>query len=235
VWFAKQTPPAVDAVVEKVAGQIGKMYDTRRTALTMMECFRMVDDTRREWQQELPVSILKALRINNQVFASKSEARESSGGQECEAVHYLVYMVHKVYNRAAQVLATLKKRESFATLNDMKHQKSATAPIDETMPMGVITTGRTPLTAVITKVKWHDNPPISVALTTARNSVHCATFSDQEALERALTLTVAKLTTAPKPKLAECLQCLASIMALVELAGAKEWIIDGRLETAHFL
>ena len=122
VWFGKPVPPLVDAIYDKLRRRVEHDYETktRRTAFTMTECQHLVSSTRKEWNDDLPLAITRSLTVDNRVFSSAHD-RANGSGAVCEAVHYLIYLVFKLYNRAAHVLHSLKKKEGYTALeSDVK-------------------------------------------------------------------------------------------------------------------
>lgn len=159
--------------------------------------------------------IRKSLAVNNQVYPSKSCARGGIKGRRCEPVHFLIYIVYKLFNRAAQVLIQVRKAlDNNAGINlENTGENFDTVPNrDEDVVPG--------------KEKWRDNPSFNVVIDKARTSVQAFAFDSQAALIDAMNASIGKLIAANKPKLEDSLSYLASIIAMKELAATRGWEID---------
>lgn len=221
LWFKKPIPPIVDAISERLRARVEHEYevDKRRTAFTMTECQTAVSQVRAEWEEAVPPAVVRSLTSDNRVFASASD-RSTKAGDPCEAVHYLVYLVFKMYNRAAYALHTLKKKDSMAGGDPMT--KMVAVKVDEPTKESEDTHG---------SMKWYNNPHSSLSklLVSARRSVYYTrSLHDEESCRNAITVSVSKLMT--KPTLNESLELLASIIALNEYAQVKMW----RLAPSNF-
>lgn len=228
VWFKKPIPPLVEMIFEKVASTVTYHYEVgnRRTAFTLAECRQLVEPTREMWESELPPAIAKVLTVDNRVYASAAE-RSNGAGEVVEAVHYLVYLVHKVYNRAAFALYTLKKKSVSVSQNTdtigladafTTHQALLTQSKESKDSEG--------------DLKWHENPwaMLQRHLVNSRLSVKNAiTLRDLPSVERAITLSVTKLVGNNKLKLVEAIPYLASIISLKDHAATKGWTVNGML------
>jgi len=220
VWFKKPVPVLVDSHFEQLRQIIEREYtDGRRTSYTMIECQRLVDNIRAKWEVDLPAAVKRVLNADNKVFSTAIERNSnSSPGQVCEAVHFLVYLVYRLYNRAAHVLHTTKKQE------DVSETKSK---------LQAVTCGTedSEFLSDIGDLKWYNNPysSLNVYLTSARRTVKSAvSLKDAEECGHAITLSVAQLVGTSKPKLNDSLQYIASIISLKELAMTKGWVISGK-------
>lgn len=226
VWFKRPVPSLVDGIYEALKLKIEHAYevDKRRTAFTMIECENIVDEIREKWEKDIPLSVSRSLTVDNKVYASANE-RSNGAGNIVEAVHYLVYLVFKLYNRAAHVLHTIKKKEGFASLNADTITLSQQLEIKEGKSTGVTVEAE-----VESGTKWYDNPQAALLalIGKARKSVQLSmTMSTQGGCEKAIVLTVTKLIGSNKPNLAESLRAIASIIALREYAAARAWKFEG--------
>jgi hypothetical protein len=212
-------PAVVEAYFEKVATGLIGLYDNRRQAITTAECFNIVDELRQTWEVELPRLIVKELNNDSQVYQSSADCKEKRRGQKCEAVHYLIFITFKLFNKASQVLSTIKKNEILSgqsTLALKKHHELVGAMLPHHEEDSV------------EKAGWRSNPAYDIYLEEAHQSVERTDFPDQRALEAALRVSIAKLISANKPKLQDCLKHLASIVALKGAALVRGWVIDRR-------
>lgn len=221
LWFRKPIPPIVDGIYERFKARVEHEYEVekRRTAFTMAECQNAVNQVRIEWEEAIPPPIVRLLTSDNRVFASAAE-RATKEGDTCEAVHYLIYLVFKMYNRAAHVLHTMKKKDAISLTSDepMIVSKMLAAKVDEHFKGAEDATG---------SMKWHSNPhaALSKLVLSARKSVYYTrTLHDEESCREAITVSVSKLMS--KPTLSESLELLASIIALKEYAHVKKWKLE---------
>lgn len=219
LWFRKPLPPIIDGIYERLKARMEHEYEVekRRTAFTMIECQNAVNQIRVEWEESLPVAVARSLTSENRVFASAAD-RSSKTGDVCEVVHYLVYLVFKMYNRASHILHSLKKKEAISLTSDesmiaSKVQKSG-EPSKESNESSV-------------SIKWYHNPHTVLCklVESARKSVYYSrSLYDEESCRNAITISVGKLMS--KPTLNESLELLASIIALKEYVQVKKWRLE---------
>ncbi len=226
VWFEVSVPLLVDATFEKLAMGMQDMYRStnRRTAFTMTECFNLVDtQIRHDWERQFPPAISESLALSTRVYSSKAESRDPHKGETCEASHYLVYIVHKLYNRAAQVLAGMKKSDAISGLALTYPTVSSIAAASTSTIPGVSSTD------TMSKFKWHENPILMLreAIKTVRPTIAAKQFSAVSNLEHMITITEAKLVGNNAPKPDEALKYLASIIVFTEVAKSLKWKLKG--------
>lgn len=212
-------PPCVTAIFDSLAPKITYAYemDKRRTAFTKSECLQLVEPVRAEWEIKVPPEIVNSLS-GSKVYKSNGALKDDFQGVDAQPVHLLAYVVCKLYNRAAMVLQEVKRKDSFINLNKVATEKP-TSSVPEDAPTGVPEN---------IKTKWFDNPELLPYLSKARSTVHHSfAFPSASSCETAVSLSVRKLMT--KPKLEECLEQLASIIAIMEFAATKSWRLDGTL------
>lgn len=228
VWFSKQLPIAVEATFEKLISRLVHMFEIegRRTALTMQECFSIVDqDVRSRWEKNIPPGIVRGLTLNTSVHASHADAKMGVNGQQCKAVHFLVYFVHKLYNRSSQLLLSQKRKEA-QTISTKEYLSRAGKSI-EVLDTGLQNTAAS--SRLAPKLKWYNNPSMTQEVDKCTEALQSTAFSNVISVETLLSLTVAKLINNNKPPLAESLEYLASIIALTALVARKSWKINRKI------
>lgn len=212
-------PPCITAIFETLAPKIAYSYemDNRRTAFTKTECLQLVESIRLEWETSIPSEILTSL-VGSKVFKSNAALKDDLNGVDAEPVHFLAYVVSKLYNRAAMVLQEVKKKDSFINLNKVV----ATEETSNLLPEENIEKNKS-------RTRWFNNPSLTPYLSKARSSVqHSFAFPSVASCETAVALSIRKLMT--KPSLEEILEHLASIIAIEEYALSKSWKLEGNMQ-----
>ena len=193
------------------------MYIGRRQAITTSECFNLVDELRKEWEKETPKLVLKELGKRDFVYSSKADARERKRGEKCEAVHYLIFITVKLFNKASQLLASIKKKETLAVDSGLIFQRHEVELPKQSIPEAE---------TLLEKAEWRQNPGFHMFLEEARQSVSKKAFADETMFKEALQGSIAKLVSTNKPNLHDSLKYLASIIALKDFAVEKCWHIE---------
>lgn len=223
VWFKKPVPAFVERSLATLSVRIDEEYKTgRRSAMTMKECQLLVEVVRCEWEANFPPQILSSLTADNRVTTAVDKI---GAGEPCEAVHYLIYIVHRLYNKAANTLTSLKRQEALASLGA---DSIALSDKFNTSKDTISNELSTAVESMMAPGKWHDNPlnTLLIYLEKARVTVINSHMTESRSCEMALTLSVAKLIGKSKPQLSEALQYLASIIALREYAETRKWKLD---------
>lgn len=155
---------------------------------------------------------MKEINSNLQVYASKSDARNNQKGEPCEVSHCLIYVIHKLFNRAGSKFLKTKER-------DMPGVSNITALLK-----GLPTITNSNIEPV--RGTWKKNPNLESTITAARLTLGKARYVSKEELETNIVLLERKLGPSKKPRLDECISTLSSVIVLLEIATARGWEIN---------
>lgn len=226
VWFSIKVPQVVDAVFNQLVTRVTNDINdsSRDRAFTHDECVELVEEqVRLAWEKNLPSTISNILCLNILVYSSHADQKNRNNGTKCEPIHFLVYLIRRLYNHITNYLFLRRQKHS----REDKMEKSCT----ELDRFGRGKEEETKDEEKDGRLRWQDNPTCKedfVELLKTSHEINKCILTAEECTQ-AVKASVTKLCS--KPVLAEVTKHICSIVTLQHRAASQDWSIPRK---SHF-
>lgn len=232
LWFSHRVPKDVEVIFDQLSHKQADAIKTtgRDSAFTLLECLELVhNEVRAVWEKQLPDTVRDSFSSKPFCYASSDDRASCSNGAYCEPCHYLVNIIHRLYNRSSNSFykKVIKIDDDDGKLVQLTKVEGNSSSEISAKPLVI--------DEVDTKKnKWYDNALMTTTrgtllLDEARKSVKKnSILTNQTMCYNVIEATIAKLKH--KPKQEEVLGILASLVAMQELVISNKWKFEGKLQ-----